>query len=140
MQPLQPRLRAPTGGGAASEPSPSPQLTLFLRPPFFQQMGKAWPGAPLPASETTQGLAPTATWSCHGPGAQPGLAWPDPRYRAIHLASPLTAWTSSLSLPASPRWCTGWGWEGNLSTAASACGGPRVLLGVALVLTLLAGW
>ena len=30
--------------------------------------------------------------------------------------------------------------EGNLSTAASACGGPRVLLGVTLVLTLLAGW
>ena len=100
MQPLQPRPRAPTGGGVASEPSPSPQLTLFLRPPFSQQMGKAWPGAPLPALETTGGLAPTtttATWSYHGPSAQPGLARPDPRFRAVHLALPLTAWTSSLS-------------------------------------------
>lgn len=139
MQPLQPRPRAPTGWGAASEPSPSPQLTLFPRPPFSQQMGKAWPGAPLPASETIRGLDPTATWACHGPGAQPGLAWPDPRFRAVHLASPLTAWTSSLC-PAGVSQVVHRVVGGSLSTTSSACGGPRVLLGVTSVLTLLAGW
>lgn len=121
QQPLQPRLRAPTGGGAASEPSPSPQLTLFLRPPFSQQMGKAWPGAPLPASETTPRPGPSHVvlpWA----GAPPGLARPDPRYRAVHLASPLTAWTSACPCQPLPGGARGGGWEGNLSHAASACG------------------
>lgn len=125
MQPLQPRPRAPTGGGVASEPSPSPQLTLFLRPPFSQQMGKAWLGAPLPASETTRGLAPTATtatWSCHGPSAQPGLARPDPRFRAVDLALPLTAWTSSLSPAGLPQVVHGVGWGQSLHCLLSMQG------------------